>query len=71
MSLCQTLDSAVLDGLDKVPVKLNKSMKTLDTTQAHLQETVLALQDVSQNSANLVESLSELTNTANAVRFPP
>ena len=68
--LCHTLESAVLDGLDRVPNGLQRSMKTLDSTQADLQNTVILLQEARKNSENLVKSLDELDQTASEIKFP-
>ena len=38
-------------------------MRTLDSTQTHLQDTVILLQEVGHNSKSLVNSLEELNST--------
>jgi len=59
------------ESLDKVPVHLrNKCMKSLNTTQFHLQESVLAMQESNQNSDKLIQAMDQVTATAQTIKFP-
>ena len=57
-------------GQGRVPAQLSKAMRTLNSTQTHLQDTVILLQEVGHNSKSLVNSLEEL-NSKVLWRPPP
>jgi len=68
--LCSHFENVVTESLDKVPLQLRSNMRTLNATQINLQETVLALQESSQNSDKILVALDELTATTDNIKFP-